>query len=153
MSKSIKIQIIDLKINNIFSLYNSLKKIGYKNIEIINTKKNINSNLLFLPGVGSFYKASRLLKKNNFDEKIKNFTKDKNISVKFIEFMPFKDNQWDAEKCVGEEEILSIARKSHSIKKFILNHSISIIYNRYLRLIGIMFIKLVNNINILVENN
>ena len=45
------------------------------------------------------------------------FTKDKNISVKFIEFMPFKDNQWDAEKCVGEEEILSIARKSHSIKK------------------------------------
>jgi len=78
MSKSIKIQIIDLKINNIFSLYNSLKKIGYKNIEIINTKKNINSNLLFLPGVGSFYKASRLLKKNNFDEKIKNFTKDKN---------------------------------------------------------------------------
>lgn len=78
MSKSIKIQIIDLKINNIFSLYNSLKKIGYKNIEIINTKKNINSNLLFLPGVGSFYKASRLLKKNNFDEKIKNFTKNKN---------------------------------------------------------------------------
>ena len=78
MSKSIKIQIIDLKINNIFSLYNSLKKIGYKNIEIINTKKNINSNLLFLPGVGSFYKASRLLKKNNFDEQIKNFTKDKN---------------------------------------------------------------------------
>ena len=45
------------------------------------------------------------------------FTKDKNISVKFIEFMPFKDNQWDAEKCVGDEEILSIARKSHSIKK------------------------------------
>ncbi len=78
MSKSIKIQIIDLKINNIFSLYNSLKKIGYKNIEIINTKKDINSNLLFLPGVGSFYKASRLLKKNNFNEKIKNFAKDKN---------------------------------------------------------------------------
>ena len=40
MSKSIKIQIIDLKINNIFSLYNSLKKIGYKNIEIINTLKS-----------------------------------------------------------------------------------------------------------------
>jgi len=78
MSKSIKIQIIDLKINNIFSLYNSLKKIGYKNIEIINTKKNINGNLLFLPGVGSFYKASRLLKKNNFNEQIKNFTKNKN---------------------------------------------------------------------------
>ena len=78
MSKSIKIQIIDLNINNIFSLYNSLKKIGYKNIEIINTKKNINCDLLFLPGVGSFFKASRLLKKNDFIDQIKYFTKNKN---------------------------------------------------------------------------
>tara|TARA_B100000575_G_scaffold292980_1_gene302919 strand:+ start:416 stop:1039 length:624 start_codon:yes stop_codon:yes gene_type:complete len=78
MSKSIKIQIIDLRINNIFSLFNSLKKIGYKNIEIINTSNKINCNLLFLPGVGSFYKASRLLKKNNFMLKIKNFVKNKN---------------------------------------------------------------------------
>ena len=56
MSKSIKIQIIDLKINNIFSLFNSLRKIGYKNIEIINTSNQINCNLLFLPGSVAFIK-------------------------------------------------------------------------------------------------
>ena len=78
MSKSIKIQIIDLKINNIFSLFNSLRKIGYKNIEIINTSNQINCNLLFLPGVGSFNKASKLIKKNNFKDQITNFVKNKN---------------------------------------------------------------------------
>ena len=77
MSRSIKIQIIDLKINNIFSLFNSLKKIGFKNVEIINTSSKINCNLLFLPGVGSFYKASRLIEKNDFISQIKDFVKNK----------------------------------------------------------------------------
>lgn len=34
------------------------------------------------------------------------FTKHKNLTVKFIEFMPFKGNKWDWSKGVGKQEIL-----------------------------------------------
>jgi cyclic pyranopterin phosphate synthase len=36
-------------------------------------------------------------------------TKDQDIGVKFIEFMPFKGNEWDWEKGVSKEEILETA--------------------------------------------
>lgn len=36
-------------------------------------------------------------------------TKDQSIGVKFIEFMPFKGNEWDWEKGVSKEEILETA--------------------------------------------
>ncbi|REE05612.1 GTP 3',8-cyclase MoaA [Marinoscillum furvescens] len=39
------------------------------------------------------------------------YTKHRNLSVKFIEFMPFKGNQWDWSKGVSEEEILTDVRK------------------------------------------
>lgn len=35
-----------------------------------------------------------------------NLTKDKNIDMKFIEFMPFKGNQWSWDKGVSEKEII-----------------------------------------------
>lgn len=45
-------------------------------------------------------------------------TKDQNIGVKFIEFMPFKGNEWDWEKGVSKEEILKTANsKFGEIKK------------------------------------
>ncbi|WP_340102900.1 GTP 3',8-cyclase MoaA [Rhodohalobacter sp. 8-1] len=37
-------------------------------------------------------------------------TRNKNIGVKFIEFMPFKGNEWDWDKGVSKEEILNIVR-------------------------------------------
>ncbi len=51
-----------------------------------------------------------LIKEVN-DNEIADFielTRDKNISVKFIEFMPFKGNKWDWSKGVSEAEILEI---------------------------------------------
>ena len=78
-----------------------------KNVEeAIKRKLNIKLNVVLIKGVND-HEITHFI----------DFTRDKNITVKFIEFMPFKDNQWDAEKCVGEEEILSIVRKSHPIKK------------------------------------
>jgi len=38
-------------------------------------------------------------------------TKDKNVTVKFIEFMPFAGNKWDWSKGVSEEEILTRANE------------------------------------------
>lgn len=40
-------------------------------------------------------------------------TKDQSISVKFIEFMPFKGNKWDWSKGVSEEEILNTVRSRY----------------------------------------
>lgn len=40
------------------------------------------------------------------------FTRHQNITVKFIEFMPFKGNQWDWSKGISEAEILSIASET-----------------------------------------
>lgn len=53
-----------------------------------------------------------LIKEVN-EEEIADFiqlTEKENITVKFIEFMPFKGNQWDWSKGVSEEEILTEAK-------------------------------------------
>ncbi len=63
-----KICILDYGLGNIESLSNSLKKIGYKP-EFYSEKKSLNYEVIFIPGVGSFSKASKLLKSaeiNNF---------------------------------------------------------------------------------------
>jgi len=49
-----------------------------------------------------------LVKGSNEDELLDlvNLTKDFNVSVRFIEFMPFDGNRWDNSKMVSEKEIL-----------------------------------------------
>lgn len=57
-------------------------------------------------------KLNVVLIKGVNDKEINDFialTKDQSISVKFIEFMPFKGNKWDWSKGVSEEEIIAIA--------------------------------------------
>jgi len=54
-------------------------------------------------------KLNVVLIKGVNDNEINDFialTKNKNLVVKFIEFMPFKGNKWDWNKGVGREEIL-----------------------------------------------
>ena len=72
--KNIKVGIIDLKINNIYSVYNAFKTAGFKT-EII--KKNFNYNLIVLPGVGSFGSGMRIIKKLNIEEKLRKFLENK----------------------------------------------------------------------------
>ena len=55
-----KICIIDYGLGNIKSLFNSLKKIGF-NPEFFSNKKNKLFDMVFIPGVGSYYKASKLI--------------------------------------------------------------------------------------------
>lgn len=44
-------------------------------------------------------------------------TKSENLHVRFIEFMPFDDNQWDASKVVSEAEILKSISSCYEIEK------------------------------------
>ena len=72
--KNIKVGIIDYKLNNLFSIYNALKKIGY-NTKIIDAEvKNYNSyDLVVLPGVGSYGSAMKYIKAYNINNKINEF--------------------------------------------------------------------------------
>lgn len=54
-----------------------------------------------------------LIKGTNDDEIIDfiEFTRTKNVEVRFIEFMPFNGNKWDTSKKVSEQEILKITKR------------------------------------------
>ena len=45
------------------------------------------------------------------------FTKNKNVQVRFIEFMPFSGNQWDKSKLVSYDEILDVIQSKYSISE------------------------------------
>jgi glutamine amidotransferase len=71
-NKNISIGVINLRCNNIFSIINILKDLGFK-IEVIDKKKIIKNDILLLPGVGSFPKAASFLKKSGLDKEILKF--------------------------------------------------------------------------------
>jgi imidazole glycerol-phosphate synthase subunit HisH len=61
-----EISIIDYGLGNILSLKNSLEHLGYKVNLYSENRKNL-SHLYFIPGVGSFKKAMKLIKKKRID--------------------------------------------------------------------------------------
>ena len=75
----IKIGIIDYKLNNLFSIYNGIKKIGYNTsiieVNIDNYKKY---DIVILPGVGSYDSAMRYIKYYNINQKLYEFLSKKN---------------------------------------------------------------------------
>jgi len=73
-----KICILDYGLGNIKSLYNSIRKIGYKPYFFSEDQKK-SYDLIFIPGVGSYSVGSKLIKKS-----YKNFLKkafDNNIHI------------------------------------------------------------------------
>ena len=67
--------------NNLYSIFNSFQKIGYKTSIIKNSKNLKKFDLIVLPGVGSFKQAIKYLKINNFDKEILNFLQLKNRGI------------------------------------------------------------------------
>jgi glutamine amidotransferase len=78
--KNIKcsVGIIDLSINNLFSIYKSCLEAGYKTEIIDIKKKNINYDIVILPGVGAFRSGINFIKRNYLDEKIYNYLEKPN---------------------------------------------------------------------------
>ena len=76
-----KVGVLDLGINNLYSIYNCFVSCGYKTKLVSNKFEKQDIDLLVLPGVGSFKYAMKIIKKNNTDEEIKSFLEKKN---KFI---------------------------------------------------------------------
>ena len=72
-----KVGIIDLKINNIFSIFKAMQLAGY-NTYVIGSKESLkNYNLIVLPGVGSYKIAMKSIKKSNLDYKIMEYIQNR----------------------------------------------------------------------------
>ena len=68
-----KILIIDYKMNNLFSIYNAVKHLGFDVSITSNYKKISKSEIIILPGVGSFPNAMERLKKFGLNDSILDF--------------------------------------------------------------------------------
>lgn len=63
-----KITIIDYGAGNVYSVFNAISSLGYKNIIVSDSKLNIkNSDAIVLPGVGAFDSCINNLKEKNLD--------------------------------------------------------------------------------------
>jgi|688.fasta_scaffold746003_1 glutamine amidotransferase len=73
------IVIVDYGMGNIRSLSNALKFLKYNPIVTNNIKLIQNSDILFLPGVGSFAQAMKNIRDNNLEEAIIHAVKERKI--------------------------------------------------------------------------
>jgi molybdenum cofactor biosynthesis protein A len=90
----------------------SLKKDKFNQITRRNYFEKVIENLDLLELNGFEVKLNVVVIKGFNDNEIIDFiemTKDRNIQIRFIEFMPFDGNQWNKEKLVSYAEILSQA--------------------------------------------
>ena len=71
----INIGILDYGVGNVSSLNKSFKSIGYRSTSSADTEILENSDVIVLPGVGSFSYAMKSLNKSNLDEFIINQSK------------------------------------------------------------------------------
>jgi len=71
---NIKISIVNYDCGNLKSISSALREIGAKNINLVNSEKEImTSDCLILPGVGAFGHAMQKLKNNNLVNPIKRY--------------------------------------------------------------------------------
>lgn len=70
-------------------------------------------------------KVNCVLMRGQNDDEINDFvefTRDRNVDIRFIEYMPFSGNKWDGQKMVPYQEILKIIRGKYPDFKALQNH-------------------------------
>ncbi|WP_339918674.1 GTP 3',8-cyclase MoaA [uncultured Flavobacterium sp.] len=98
----------------------SLQKEKFNQITRRNYFDKFNENLELLDANGFQLKLNVVVMKGFNDNEIIDFielTKDRNIQIRFIEFMPFDGNQWNKEKLVSYAEILSQVNDKYTVNK------------------------------------
>jgi len=97
------------KVNNINVSLDTLISKKFKEITLRDEFDVVYKNILLLVKEGFNVKINAVLMKGVNDNEIVdfiNFTKDLNVSVRFIEFMPFDGNKWDLSKMVSYKEVM-----------------------------------------------
>lgn len=98
----------------------SLQMEKFNQITRRNYFDKFNENLELLDANGFQLKLNVVVMKGFNDNEIIDFielTKDRNIQIRFIEFMPFDGNQWNKEKLVSYAEILSQVNDKYTVEK------------------------------------
>ncbi|MBX2959959.1 MAG: GTP 3',8-cyclase MoaA [Flavobacteriales bacterium] len=80
------------------------------------------SNIDLYEENGFNVKINNVIIKGTNDDEIADFiafTKDRNIAIRFIEFMPFDGNKWNTEKIITLDDILKVAKERFSEENII----------------------------------
>lgn len=103
-------------LNQINISLDSLKEERFNTITRRREFKRVINNINLAIDEGLRVKLNVVLMKGENDEEIVDFieyTRNRNISVRFIEFMPFNGNSWDWSKKVSFEEIIDRLHKHY----------------------------------------
>lgn len=98
----------------------SLQKEKFNQVTRRNYFDKFWENLELLDTNGFQLKLNVVVIKGFNDNEIVDFielTKERNIQIRFIEFMPFDGNQWNKDKLVSYAEILSQVNYNYSVEK------------------------------------
>lgn len=104
-------------VKNINISLDSLDREKFKHITRRDNFEKVYNNILLLVKEGFNVKVNAVLMKDFNDNEIIDFiefTKDLPISFRFIEFMPFDGNKWDASKMVSYKEIMDCVNVAFS---------------------------------------
>lgn len=103
-------------IQNINVSLDSLQHEKFKHITRRNYFKKVYENILLLIREGFQIKINVVLIKGFNDNEIIDFikfTSTHEVTIRFIEFMPFDGNKWDLKKMVSYQEIMQIVYKAY----------------------------------------
>jgi len=73
--------IIDLKFNNLFSIYKAFVNLGYKTYVIPQKQKKINYDIVVIPGVGAFRSGMQAIEKYNYKDKLLDYLEKKDSFI------------------------------------------------------------------------
>lgn len=107
-------------INSINVSLDTLDKEKFFSITRRNVFENIWNNIQLLINEGFHVKVNAVIMRGINDNEILDFiewTKEQLIHIRFIEFMPFKGNQWENKKVFTYQEILDVAGSKYSIMR------------------------------------
>jgi cyclic pyranopterin phosphate synthase len=97
-----------------------LKKEKFKEITKRDNFDQVMENINLLIAEGFRIKINVVLMRGQNEEEVIDFiewTKNKNIHVRFIEFMPFDGNQWRWDRIISYSQILETVKSRFSIQK------------------------------------
>jgi molybdenum cofactor biosynthesis protein A len=100
----------------------SLQKEKFNQVTRRNYFDKFKENMELLDANGFNLKLNVVVMKGFNDNEIIDFielTKDRNIQIRFIEFMPFDGNQWNKDKLVSYAEILTQVNDNYSAEKVV----------------------------------
>tara|TARA_B110000003_G_C16527053_1_gene487397 strand:+ start:113 stop:742 length:630 start_codon:yes stop_codon:yes gene_type:complete len=103
--KKIKVGIVNYKCNNLFSIYQACKTVGFKTTIIEKKEDKYKYDIIILPGIGSYGQATNYLTKYGIKDKLLNFIENKNKIVFGIclgmQLLFEKSNEFGVHKGLG----------------------------------------------------